>query len=196
MKKSIPREELQGYADQSNKKFPKFVSGVINTANRFGKGTAEENVGLMSDEFNEFCKTGNPLTLENWTKWYVAKHNDSIKKAATANYRKLKEIKKAVRGITKKDVEDWCEDLVITKSFNGLYLQRAILIDLAQETGKTFRESTREDEKHGIDGYVGDVAYSVKPISYRRMKHIKEEINAVMIYYKMNKDKLEYDVEE
>ena len=93
-------------------------------------------------------------------------------------------------------VKHFVEDLVINKTFNGMYFQKAILYSLAQKKGTTFRLATPEEESVGIDGYVGDIPYSVKPDTYKTMGRLPETINVKMIYYRKIKTGLKIEVEE
>jgi len=93
-------------------------------------------------------------------------------------------------------VEKWVEDLVINKTFNGLYVQKAILASLAKKKGTTYRLATSEEESKGIDGYVGDVPYSIKPDTYKTMGRLSEAIDVKMIYYSKTKTGLKIEVEE
>ena len=93
-------------------------------------------------------------------------------------------------------VEKWVDDLVINKTFNGLCVQKAILSALAEKMNTSYRPSTSEEESRGIDGYVGNVAYSVKPDTYRSMEALPERIDVRMIYYTKTKTGLKVEVEE
>lgn len=73
-------------------------------------------------------------------------------------------------------VREWVEDLVIVKTFNGLYVQKAILRKIAEMNGMNYRMATPEEESKGIDGYVGVIPYSIKPDTYKAMGRLSESI--------------------
>ena len=93
-------------------------------------------------------------------------------------------------------VTRWVEDLVIYKTFNGLYVQKAILASLAAKNNTTYRLATPEEEAKGIDGFVGSIPYSVKPDTYKTMGRLSETIDVKMIYYTKTKNGLKIDVED
>jgi len=93
-------------------------------------------------------------------------------------------------------VHRWVEDLVIIKTYNGLYVQKAILAKIADKRCTTYRLANSDEESLGIDGYVGGVAYSVKPDTYKTMGRLSETINVKMIYYSKKKTGLTVEVEE
>ncbi len=67
-------------------------------------------------------------------------------------------------------IADWVDDFLINKTFTGLYFQKAILASLADKRKTTYRLATPEEESIGIDGYVEDTPYSIKPNSYNYKK--------------------------
>ena len=78
----------------------------------------------------------------------------------------------------------------------GSLVQKAILASLAERKGTTYRLATPDEESVGIDGYVGNVPYSVKPDTYKTMGRLSETIAVKMIYYTKTKTGLTVEVEE
>ena len=60
----------------------------------------------------------------------------------------------------------------------------------------TWRLATPEEESAGIDGYVGDIPYSIKPETYKTMGRLSEMIAVKMIYYTKTKTGITIEVEE
>lgn len=75
-------------------------------------------------------------------------------------------------------------------------MQKAILASLAERTGNTYRLATPEEESKGIDGFVGNTPYSIKPDTYKTMGRLSEAINVKMIYYNKTKTGLKIEVED
>jgi len=48
---------------------------------------------------------------------------------------------------------------------------------------KDCRLATPREEAKGIDGFIGDLPVSVKPVTYKQMKHLQETPGAHMIFY-------------
>ena len=95
-------------------------------------------------------------------------------------------------------VRKWVEDLVITKTYNGLYFQQAILEKLSTLLSLPYRLATADEESKGIDGYVGNIAYSVKPDTFKSIntRSISDEVNVKMIFYTKKKTGITVEVEE
>lgn len=193
---TLKNEDIENYNESDTFSFPKYTSQLINWANQNAQGTRPVVVGQMSELFPEFMASGEEITIENWRKWYTEKYPDAFEKATDKIYIQVQNLKNAIPLIDRKMIERWVEDLVIYKTFNGLYVQKAILASLAEQKGTTYRLATPEEESIGIDGYVGDIPYSVKPDTYKTMNRLSETINVKMIYYTKKKTGLTIEVEE
>ena len=196
MKYTLKNENIESLNDSEKFNFPKYTSQLINWANQNAQGTRPVVVGQMSELFPEFVASGDEITIENWRTWYTEKYPEAFEKATDKIYAQIQNLRDAITLIDREMVERWVEDLVINKTFNGLYVQKAILASLAERKGTTYRLATPEEESVGIDGYVGDVPYSVKPDTYKTMSRLSESINVKMIYYTKTKTGLTIEVDE
>ncbi|MCD7832113.1 MAG: MjaI family restriction endonuclease [Firmicutes bacterium] len=196
MNYTIKNESIEFYNESETYEFPKYTSQLINWANQNAQGTRPAVVGQMSELFPEFLESGMEITVENWRKWYTEKYPDVFEKATDKIYAQVQNLKNAIPLIDREMVKNWVEDLVINKTFNGMYFQKAILAFLAEKRGTTYRLATPKEESVGIDGCVGNTPYSVKPDTYRSMGHLSETINVKMIYYTKTKNNLKIEVEE
>ena len=104
-------------------------------------------------------------------------------------------LKEAMGKIDKDMVREWVRDLVLTKTFVGFCFQESILKRVAEMKGAAFTPATPADESKEIDGYIGDVPVSIKPITYRTKDMLQETINAKMIFYEKVKTgiKVQFD---
>ena len=93
-------------------------------------------------------------------------------------------------------VKAWVEDLVLVKTYTGLKFQEAILRKLAEIKGCDYRLAEPSEESQGIDGFVGEDAYSIKPITYEAMPILAESIEVKMIFYEKKKDGVVFDIPE
>lgn len=196
MNYSIKNESIESYNESEAYAFPKYTSQLINWANQNAQGTRPIVVGQMSELFPEFMESGMEITIENWRKWYTEKYPDAFDKATDKIYAQVQNLRNAIPLIDREMVENWVEDLVINKTFNGMYVQKAILASLAEKRGTTYRLATPGEESVGIDGYVGNIPYSVKPDTYKTMGRLSETIDVKMIYYTKTKTSLKIEVED
>jgi len=196
MKYTLKNENIQAYNESDTYSFPKYTSQLINWANQNAQGTRAAVVGQMSDLFPEFMASGENITIENWYNWYVERYPDAFDKATDKIYAQIKNLREAIQLVDRDMVKNWVKDLVVDKTYNGLYVQKAILASLAERKGTTYRLATPHEESVGIDGYVGNVPYSVKPDTYKTMKRLSETINVNMVYYTKTKTGLTIEVEE
>ena len=195
MKYVIKNQDILAYNEIEVVTFPKYTSQLINWANQNAQGTRAKIVGQMSDLFPEFMNSSDSITIEDWENWYLKRYPDAIDNATEKIYEQVQNLKKAITLIDKDMVHDWVNDLVINKTYNGLSIQKAILASLAQKLNKKYRLANPSEESVGIDGYVGDSPYSIKPDTYKIMNRLSESINVKMIYYTKTKTGLNIEVE-
>ena len=196
MKYTIKNQDIQSFNESDITIFPKYTSQLINWANQNAQGTRAKIVGQMSDLFPEFMNSVDEITIENWEEWYLDKYPDSIENASVKIYEQIKNLQKAIKLIDENMVRDWVKDLVIFKTYNGLYVQKSIIASLAQKSHKEYRLANSSEESVGIDGFVGGVPYSIKPDTYKTMGRLSESISVKMIYYTKTKTGLNIEVEE
>ena len=67
---------------------------------------------------------------------------------------------------------------------------------MTKKKGTTYRLTKPEEETKGIDGYVGEVPYSVKPETYKTMGRLSEIRDVKIIYYNKTKTNLKIEVED
>lgn len=196
MKYTLKNKNIESYNKSDTFSFPKYTSQLINWANQNAQGTRPVVVGQMSELFPEFMNSGMEITIENWRKWYTEKYPEAFEKATNKIFAQVQNLRNAIPLIDREMVEKWVQDLVINKTFNGMYVQKAILASLAEKRETTYRLATPEEESIGIDGYVGEVPYSVKPDTYKTMGRLSEAIDVKMIYYTKTKNNLKIEVED
>ena len=196
MKYTLKNEKIESYNENSTFRFPKYTSQLINWANQNAQGTRPVVVGQMSELFPEFMASGEEITVDNWRAWYTERYPDAFERATDKIYTQVQNLREAIPLIDRELVRHWVEDLVITKTFNGLYVQKAILASLAERSETTWRLATPEEESAGIDGYVGVIPYSIKPETYKTMGRLSEMIAVKMINYTKTKTGITIEVEE
>ncbi len=170
--------------------FPKYTSQLMNLANQNAQGTRPKVVGQLSDLIQECPKK----TYKEWVNWYNEKTPTAIDDATEKVYEMIQNLNNAIKQIDKALVRKWVEDLVLTKTFVGLCFQESILKVIAERRWVNYRLATPIEESQNIDGYIGDIPVSIKPITYKTKNMLHENINVKIIYYEKLKDgiKVEY----
>lgn len=142
MNYTIKNEDIEIYNDSDSFTFPKYTSQLINWANQNAQGTRPVVVGQMSDLFPEFLESDEEKTIDGWRRWYTERYPDAFDKATDKIWTQVNNLRNAIPLIDRDMVEKWVEDLVIYKTFNGLYVQKAILASLAKKNGTSYRLAT------------------------------------------------------
>ncbi len=192
--------------------FEKYVSPLINLANSFAQATRPHAVGQMSELIKEFQKEypKNKWTFDNWENFYLSKEvipgvtgEEAIDRAVKRIEKKIEEMRKVLESIDEVTIREWVEDLILKKTFWGLMIQRPILSKLAELfTGDSlsYRLSTPEEESKGIDGFIiingEEFPVSIKGVTYKQEKHLKEKIEVPIVYYEKTKTGLKIDYSE
>lgn len=193
MKLTIKNEELLELNESSTPQFPKYTSQLINLANQNAQGTRPKVVGQLSELFQEYQKNTDEISIDTWEKWYLSKYPKAIEDATNRIYEQIQNLKNAITLIDRDMIQKWVEDLIITKTYNGLYIQKAVLSKIAKIKQKDFRLAKTEEEAIGIDGYIDNVPYSIKPDTYKTMSRLSESIEVKIIYYTKTKSGIEIE---
>lgn len=192
MKIRISNDDIRTYLDIATPEFPKYTTQLVNLANQNAQGTRPRVVGQMSELIQHF--TGR--TLDEWEQWYLKEKPGAIQSATEKVLQMVGNLKGAMDQIDREMIETWVRDLVIVKTFMGLRFHEAILKKGAELQKTTWSLAQPGDESKGIDGYIGNVAVSIKPETYKVKAALPEEIKVPMIYYRKVKNGIQVDYDE
>ena len=192
MELKIKVDEIRKLMEIDTPEFPKYATQIINLANQNAQATRPKVVGQMSELIKEF--TGR--TLEEWEDWYQKRYPESIDRATKKILEMINNFRDVINKIDEHMIRQWVRDLVIVKTFIGLRFQEAVLRKIAEKFGTGYRLSTPEEESKGIDGYIGEIPISLKPITYQSKKMLTEKIEVDIIYYEKQKDGLKIIIPE
>ena len=146
----------------------------------------------MSDLIQEFPGQ----TFEEWVMWYQERYPDAIDEATDRIISMIENFNEAVDKIDRNLVKSWVADLILVKTFTGLRFQEAILKKLAEIKSCDYRLAEPHEESQGIDGFVGEEAYSIKPSTYDAIPTVAESIEVKMIFYEKKKDGVVFEILE
>src|SRR5690554_749431 len=192
MKLKIPNSEVQELLSGKTYSYPKYATQIMNLANQNAQGTRAKIVGQMSDLIQEFEGTA----LSEWEKWYLERHPDAIDNATEKVYAMVTLFKDAILKIDKETVREWIEELVIVKTFSGLKFQEAILKKISLHFKKPYRLAKPDEESKGIDGFIGDMPISIKPITYKTKMGLNEVISVPIVFYDKKKSEIVIEFDE
>ncbi len=180
----IDRKQIAKDITGEAPRFPKYTTQLMNLANRNAQGTRAATVGQLSELIREF--PGNEY--EEWVKWYQERHPEGIEEAARKVSVMVEKMERALAGIDEEMIRAWVKDLVLAKTYVGLRCQKSIIKQIALRKNHSWRLADPAEESKGIDGFIGGVPVSVKPISFKRETHLQDGISVQIIYYEKRKD--------
>ncbi|MEI7668218.1 MAG: MjaI family restriction endonuclease [Erysipelotrichaceae bacterium] len=188
-------EVVEAYED---KVFDTHVRPLLNLAGQTSQATRKKHVGQLSEEFKNFKENSKVVDLPGWKSYHKRKFPKAVKDATDLILKYTDTFKDALNSIDRSKIESWVEELLYDKTYSGMMIQEFIIKLIAENNDKVYRKSNPEEEIKGIDGYVGEIPYSVKPESYKN--HEKKQSFGIeglkMIYYKKTKSKWVFDVED
>ena len=171
----------------------KYVSQVLNLCSSNSGATRPKNVGQMS----EIVEESGARTHEEWSRWYRDRHAERIDRAVDSIEQMLRNILSSAQQITREEIRQWVEDLILHKTFYGIRVQEAVLRETAPKVGASgYRLATPDEEAKGIDGYLGERAVQIKPTTYRQKSALPERITVPVIYYQKKDGDIEVDISE
>ena len=192
MQIKLKNAEIQEYVNAPASKFPKYTTQLMNIANQNSQATRPRYVGQLSELIQEFLGQ----TFEEWVTWYQEQYPDAIDEATAKIISMVENFNEAVQKIDPTLVKSWVEDLILVKTFAGLKFQEAILKKLSEIKGCDYRLAEPYEESQGIDGFVGEEAYSIKPSSYHAKGNLAESIEVKIIYYEKKTDGVVFEIPE
>lgn len=196
MKCIIRSNQIKEFNNQIKFSFPKYVTQLINWANQNAQGTRPKTVGQLSDMFPQFENECEEITINAWMEWYSTKKPEAINNAVKKITNQISNLQEAIKLIDEKMITDWVEDLLFNKTYIGLYTQEAILAYLSKKSNTSYRMANSEEESRGIDGFIGDTPYQVKPVTYKIMNPLQENIPVKIIYYEKIKGGWKIEINE
>jgi len=188
----ITNDELKQELIGEKKDFPKYATQIINLANQNAQGTRPRVVGQLT----ELIKECPERTYEGWKNWYLKKYPNAIKNAVEKIKEMMVNLQEAMKSIDEGMIKKWVDDLVLEKTYIGLRFHGAVLKKIAEIKKTTYRLSEPNEESQGIDGFIGNIPVSIKPVTYKTKSALREEIKGKIIYYKKTKSGLEVDADE
>lgn len=179
----IPNAEIRQDICGNAVIFPKYTGQLMNIANQNAQATRPKNVGQLSEMIQEFPGRD----YEEWIQWYQQQQPGAIDRASEKVYEMIIKLRKAMAQIDEEMVRKWVADLVLAKSYAGLRFQQSILKQIAAQKKLSWRLAEPEEESKGIDGYIGNMPVSVKPVTYQAKAMLPEEIEVKIIRYEKKK---------
>ncbi len=162
----------------------KYTTQFINLANQNSQATRACNIGSMNELVEKFREQ--KLNPSSWKSFYLSEMGDECLEIASCKIKdKLQEMRGGFDYILNNldEVNEWVEDLVFNKTLKGFNIQSQVLEMIAG--GKSWRLSTPFEESMGIDGFIEEEPYQVKPHTSKHLASVNQQtIKATIVYYK------------
>ncbi|MFW6009169.1 MAG: MjaI family restriction endonuclease [archaeon] len=165
------RISVKKLLQKTSMNLPKYIYPLIDKANYISGGSRAYNVGKLHVLIKK-CKFN---SLNQWKTWYNKKYPNAIN---IATHKISKTVEQFIINIThkkristkekrniKKYSKRFIENLIFDKTFAGMKIQEVILKKLSIMMKVQSTWATASDDSKGIDGYLGSIPVSIKPIT-------------------------------
>lgn len=171
----------------------KYSTQILNLCAANAGATRPKKVGQMSELVGESKARSQP----EWEAWYLRRHPKTVEQATAEIAEMLKKVIDSAQRIRREDIRSWVEDLLLHKTFYGIYIQEPILKKVcAAIGGDGYRLATPKEEAAEIDGYVDEQAVQIKPDSFRQKGALPGKKKHPIIYYRQKGKDIEVDYRE
>ena len=142
--------------------FPDLTSDLISLANHLSKATTRKKLGNPTLVIEEF----GGKTFEDWERFYEQKCPGALDAAGREIYKAIEKLRNALGLVDKELVRHWVEEAVLKRTYAAWRIQETILRNIAKLQDKPFRQADEQESETGIDGFIDERPFSVRPVSY------------------------------
>jgi hypothetical protein len=179
----IEGEVLDDLLGAQSPDFPTYLAGIINLVNGWSQATRPKNIGQLTELFPEFRRQQPHGGVNDWERWYEERYPEIIEEACQKTWTLMQKVFEAIPMISESMVRRWVRDLIVNKTYQGLSIQDSVLQALGRSLGLKVRGAKPEEERYGVDGFVGGVPVSVKPADYDAAIGRRSAVFGVLVRY-------------
>jgi len=166
-------QDLRGKDVGAANEFPDLTSDLISFANHLSKATTRKKLGNPTSVIEEF----KGKTFEDWERFYEQRRPGALDTASREIFSAIEKLRKALELVDKELIRHWVEEAVLKRTYAAWRIQETILKHIAKLQGKTFRQADDQESEAGIDGFIDERPFCVRPVS-RYFKGPPEEQDA------------------
>jgi hypothetical protein len=174
--------------------FPVNTKPILNIAVQNSRCTRVEVVGSMKEFFSEFLKDKKVgKSVDDWESWYYTNKNGKqrIQDSTDVLLAYLNKMPLDHKVFTRDIAKAYVLDLVINKTHYGMSGEYHAIAAAAKYFKLPHRYSTAEEEKQGIDGWIGEYPVQVKPADSVQKHHVRNGADTdktLVLTYEAKKD--------
>lgn len=158
----IKPQDLRGKDVGAANEFPDLTSDLISLANHLSKATTRKKLGNPALVIEEF----EGKTFEEWERFYEQKRPGALDTASQEIYNAIEKLRNALALVDKELVWHWVEEAVLKRTYATWRIQETVLRHIAKLQNKPFRQADDQESETGIDGFIDERPFSVRPVSH------------------------------
>lgn len=190
----LTANDFKGLIKRDRCDFPTNTKPILNIATQNSQATRPKVVGSVKEFFSEFLKINQGKSVDDWEKFYYTHKQGQAKiRAATDRlHTYLNKMPVDYTVFTRDIAENYILDLVINKTHYGMSGEYHAVLATAKYFDLPYRFSTAEEEKQGIDAWIGDHPVQVKPHDSVAKHHVRNVVDVektLVITYEAKADR-------
>ena len=126
------------------------------------KATSRKKLGNPALVIEEF----DGKAFEDWERFYEQKRPGALDTASREIFSAVEKLQKALALVNEELVRHWVEEAVLKRTYAAWRIQETILKHIAKRQGKPFRQPDDQESEAGIDGFIDERPFSVRPVSH------------------------------
>lgn len=173
--------------------FPGLTAELIALASRLSGATTRKKLGNPMAVIEEF----KGKQFEDWASFYEEERPGAIDTASNEIFDTIEKLRQALGQVDEQLVRHWVEEAVLKRTYAVWRIHETILKHIAKLQGKAFRQADDGEVEEGIDGFIDERPFSVRPVSHYFKGPPEEEAEQVdVVYYEKAKNglKIYYDL--
>jgi uncharacterized protein YukE len=182
----IKREELRGKQMGEIFDFPEFTGELIQLANRKANGTQRKIMGKTAEMIERF----GGKSYEEWRDWYETERPGAVDQATDKIFDTVKKMARAMEKLDRELVRKWVLESVLKKTYAASRIQEVVLKKIACIKKDSCRLSDEAEQDAGIDGFIGNRAYRIRPVSHYFKPPVEPPADCETVYFEKGKDGL------
>lgn len=182
----IKREELRGKQMGEIFDFPEFAAELIQLANHKAKGTRRKTIGNTAEMIEQF----DGKSYEGWVDWYETQRPLAIDQATDEIFGTVQKMALALEKMDRDTVRKWVQEAVLKKTYAASRIQEVVLKKLSNIRNEPCRLSDETEQEAGIDGFIGDQAFRIRPVSHYFKPPVEPPADCEFVYFEKVRDGL------
>ncbi len=159
--------------------FPEFTGELIQLANRKANGTSRKVIGKTAEMIDRF----DGRSYKEWEDWYEAERPGAIDQTTDKILETVEKMARVLEKLDRDMIRKWVLESVLKKTYAASRVQEVVLIKIAGIKNEPCRLPDEAEQEAGIDGFIGDQAFRIRPVSHYFKPPVEPSDDCETVYF-------------